>query len=160
MKNVFFALCAVVATVLMTGCQTTAPSAQSEHARLQMMEAIRNEPPGDYYIGRRYYKEDYKFWGYIRRPGQPWSTARLVMMNEHQKIAPDREAGVLGSDNGVEYRLSGSFSGDMVYEPPSNAIYPEFVLKGYEVISRTPGPIFRYQAAALDPKRRVILAPL
>jgi hypothetical protein len=32
-----------------------------------------------------------------------------------------------------------------VYEPASNGIYPEFVLKGYELISTTPPPIFKSQ---------------
>ena len=105
-----------------------------------------SEPPGDYYIGRRYYKPVYKFWGYVRRPGQPWSTSQLVMMNEQQKLAPDREIGKLGSDNNYEYKLYGGFSGERVYEPASNNIYPEFVLKDYELISRNPPPIFRSQA--------------
>ena len=42
-------------------------------------------------IGRRYFKPDFKFWGYVRGPGQSWSTAQLVMLNEKQKLAPDRE---------------------------------------------------------------------
>jgi hypothetical protein len=107
---------------------------------------VANEPPGDYYIGRRYYKPVYKFWGYVRRPGQPWSTAQLVMLNEKQKLAPDRQIEKFGSDNNYEYKLYGDFSGDKVYEPASNGIYPEFVLKNYELISTNPPPIFRSQA--------------
>jgi len=49
------------------------------------------------------------------------------------------------SDNNYEYKLYGYFSGDKVYEPASNGIYPEFVLKGYELISMNPPPIFRSQ---------------
>src|SRR5215467_10973631 len=64
----------------------------SQQARIEMAQQIAAEPTGDYYIGRRYYKPDYKFWGYIRKPGQPWSTAELVMLNEKQKLAPDRES--------------------------------------------------------------------
>jgi hypothetical protein len=50
----------------------------------------------------------------------------------------------------------GGFSGDKVYEPASNGIYPEFVLKDYELISRNPPPIFKSQlsgraAASLRP---------
>ena len=117
---------------------------------------VANEPPGDYYIGRRYYKPVYKFWGYVRRPGQPWSTAQLVMMNEQQKLAPDREAGRLGSDNNYEYKIYGGFSGERVYEPASNSFYPEFVLKDYQLISTNPPPIFKSQrsgraAASLRP---------
>lgn len=103
------------------------------------------EPPGNYYIGRRYYKPVYKFWGYVRRPGQPWSTAQLVMMNEHQKLAPDRAANTIGSDNNYEYRLYGSFSPDKVYEPASNGFYPEFLLRDIQLISTNPPPIFKSQ---------------
>ena len=53
-----------------------------------MAQNIQAEPLGDYFIGRRYYKPDFKFWGYVRRPGQPWSTAQLVMLNEKQKSRP------------------------------------------------------------------------
>src|SRR5688572_22391222 len=86
---------------LFSGCATADPNAQS---RAAMFAEINAEPPGDYFIGRRYYKVDYKFWGYVRKPGQAWSTAKMVMMNEHQKLAPDRELGKLGSDNNYEYK--------------------------------------------------------
>jgi hypothetical protein len=67
------------------------------------------------------------------------------MLNEKQKLAPDRERLDFGSDNNYEYKLYGSFSGDKVYEPASNSIYPEFVLKGYQLISMNPPPIFKSQ---------------
>lgn len=123
-----------------------------------MTDAIGQEPAGDYYVGRRYYKTDYKFWGYVRKPRSPWSTAQLVMLNENTKLAPDREGGKIGSDNNYEYKLFGSFSGDTVYEPASNRFYPEFVLRGAQVLTTTPGPIFR-EAGATNPDRRVIPQP-
>lgn len=118
-----------------------------QQARVQQQQTIASEPPGDYWIGRRYYKPDFKFWGYIRRPGQPWSTGKLVMLNEHQKLAPDREAVNFGFDNNYEYRLFGRFSGEEVYEPASNRIYPEFILERYELVSTSPPPIFKSQAS-------------
>ena len=69
----------------------------------------------------------------------------MVMLNEKQKLAPDRERLEFGSDNNYEYKLYSYFSNDKVYEPASNGIYPEFVLKGYELISTNPPPIFRSQ---------------
>ena len=69
----------------------------------------------------------------------------MVMLNEKQKLAPDREQRKFGFDNNYEYKLMGYFSGERVYEPASNAIYPEFVLKGYELISTNPPPIFKSQ---------------
>ncbi len=104
---------------------------------------VSSEPPGDYYIGRRVYQEDFKFWGYVRSPGQPWKTAKLVMLNEQQKLAPDRAIDKIGSDNNYEYKLYGHFSSDTVYEPASNRFYPEFVLTGYDLVSTTRSPIFQ-----------------
>jgi hypothetical protein len=133
----------LLGAVLLGGCQTMPQGIQQ--ARIEMGQRIAAEPAGDYFIGRRYYKPDYKFWGYVRRPGQPWSTAELVMLNEKQKLAPDRERLDFGSDNNYEYKLYGNFSGDKVYEPASNSIYPEFVLKGYQLISMNPPAIFKSQ---------------
>ncbi|SRR5947207_2848645 len=131
------------AALLLSGCQTVPQGIQQ--ARLAMAQGIAAEPPGDYFIGRRYYKPDFKFWGYVRRPGQPWSAAQLVMLNEKEKLAPDRERLAFGSDNNYEYKLSGHFTGDKVYEPASNGIYPEFALTSYELISTNPAPIFKSQ---------------
>lgn len=149
----------LMAVVGLTGCATLGGRIDVTRARETQAEIIRNEPPGNYYIGRRYYKVDYKFWGYVRRPGQPWSTAKMVMFNEQKRLAPDREAGTLGADNGYEYKLFGALSGDTVYEPASDGFYPEFVLRGYEVRSTDPDPIFSAPTEALDPARRVILTP-
>lgn len=123
-----------------------------------MLAEIQKEEPGNYYIGRRYFKVDYKFWGYVRKPGQSWTTAKMVMLNEQTKLAPDRELGKLGSDNGYEYKLYGDFTGETVYEPASNGFYPEFKLKGYELKNVSPGPIFK-EIGALDPQRRIIAKP-
>ncbi len=133
------------AALLVGGCASEPQGIQQ--ARVATAAAIQSEPPGDYYIGRRYYKPMYKFWGYVRKPGQPWSSSQLVVLNEKQKLAPDRVHANFGSDNNYEYRLHGEFSGDKVYEPASNGIYPEFVLKDYEVISTNPPPIFRSQVS-------------
>ena len=133
------------ASLFLSSCETVPEGIQS--AKVAMTQRIASEPPGDYYVGRRYFKPDFKFWGYVRRPGQPWSTAQLVMLNEKQKLAPDRQQLSFGSDNNYEYKLWGHFSGDKVYEPASNGIYPEFVLEKYEVISTNPPPIFKSQVS-------------
>ncbi len=138
-----FAFSGLLTSLWLTGCQMEPEGIQQ--ARAASTQSIASEPPGDYFIGRRYYKPDFKFWGYVRRPGQPWITAQLVMLNEKQKLAPDRAALNFGSDNNYEYKLSGYFSGDRVYEPASNGIYPEFVLKDYQLLSTTPPPIFKSQ---------------
>ncbi len=157
MKSPLSVLFVCLGLLLLGGCVNDLSS--SDYAQRQaMISEIKNEPPGNYFIGRRYYKVDYKFWGFVRSPGQPWSTSKLVMMNENQKLAPDREKGILGSDHGYEYKLYGYYSGDTVYEPASNAFYPEFVLTGYELISTTPAPIL-FEPGSNDPTRRIIEHP-
>lgn len=159
MQSRVLALCAL-APVFLTACQTTGGSSSgySAGARAAMAASIAAEAPGDYYIGRRYYKQDYKFWGFVRSPRQPWSTAKLVMLNEQETLAPDRAQGKFGTDNNYEYKLIGSFTGQTVYEPASNGFYPEFALKRYELLSLSPPNIYR-QAGATDPARRIIANP-
>src|SRR5690242_6293437 len=109
----------LLAGLLLAGCITSEPTG-IQTSKAAMTQQIAAEPPGDYFIGRRYFKPDFKFWGYVRKPGQPWSTAQMVMLNEEKKLAPDREQMNFGSDNNYEYKLYGHFSGETVYEPASN----------------------------------------
>ena len=129
--------------LLLAGCETVPQGIQA--AKIDMAQRYAAEAPGDYFIGRRYYKADFKFWGYVRKPGQSWSEAQLVMLNEKQKLAPDRERLDFGSDNNYEYKVTGEFSGQTVYEPASNGFYPEFVVRNFELISTSPPPIFKSQ---------------
>ncbi len=143
--------------LLLPSC-TTVPG-PDETARQAMRAAIATEAPGDYFIGRRYYKKDYKMWGWVRRPREPWSKAQLVMFNEQQRYAPDRQTGNLGVDNNHEYRLEGYFSGETVYEPASDRFYPEFVLRGYQLLSASPPNIFQ-SPRATDPTYRLLAPPM
>jgi hypothetical protein len=127
-------------------------------ARAAMAAAIRSEQPGNYFVGRRMFKKDYKMWGWVRDPGQPWKTAKLVMLNEQTRLAPDRVRGTLGDDNNYEYRLEGRFTGETVYEPASDRFYPEFQLAGFEVLNTKPGPIYLDKRQE-DPEIRIIMAP-
>jgi hypothetical protein len=81
------------------------------------------------------------------------------MLNENKKLAPDREQINFGYDNNYEYKLYGRFSGDKVYEPASNGVYPEFVLTGYELISTHPAPIFKSQYRGSGDNRYPIEKP-
>jgi hypothetical protein len=150
-------LCSIlaVAAFLLSACETVDRDAP---ARAAMAAAIRAEQPGDHFIGRRMHKKDYKMWGWVREPGSPWKTAKLVMMNEQVKLAPDREGGKLGTDNNFEYRLRGRFTGETVYEPASDRFYPEFLLTGYELISQNPASIYVVKSQE-DPEVRIIAAP-
>ncbi|MCX6875365.1 MAG: hypothetical protein NTW21_16390 [Verrucomicrobia bacterium] len=119
------------------------PSVEEREAR------IANEATGDFYYGRRYFVEKTRFWGYLRKPGQPWSRAKLVIFKEHQQTNPDRlpEDGPAGQryafDNNYEYRIRGYFTGRDAYEPNSNQFLQEFMLTNYDVVDRNPGWLFR-----------------
>jgi hypothetical protein len=111
--------------------------------------SIASEPTGDFYYGRRYFVEKTRFWGYLRKPRQSWSRAKLVVMREDRMRAPDRlpEDGPSGRsyafDGNCEYRIRGHYTGREVYDPNSNQFLPEFMLTGYELLETKPGWLFR-----------------
>jgi hypothetical protein len=149
------AIALALSLLILAGCESIDTEGAS---RAAMNEAIRKEPPGNYFIGRRMYKIDYRVWGWVREPGRLWKSARLVMMNEQRVLAPDRAGGKLGTDNNYEYRLTGYFSGETVYEPASNGFYPEFILLGAQVRSTNPANIY-LQRRQNDPKARILDPP-
>ena len=110
---------------------------------------IAAEPDGSYYVGRRYHVQKTRFWGYLRKPGESWDKARMVVFREDRKRSPDRfpEYGSgnqkYGFDQNYEYRIEGYFTGKKVYDPNSNQKLSEFMLTGYKVLNRQPGWIFR-----------------
>lgn len=139
------------------GCETPIVY-QSSQDRAIITAAIAKEAPGNYFIGRRFYKVDYKMWGWVRKPGEPWKQSQLVMFNEQKKLAPDREQNTIGSDNNYEYKLNGYFSGEKVYEPASDRFYSEFVLKSSTLIS-TNAPLIFPDQRSIDPAVRLIGPP-
>ncbi len=155
---------ALFPTLVLTSCTTTGSSRggsgySSNHPAVKARNAqIAQEPRGDYFIGRRWWTEGTRFWGYIRQPGQPWTQAKLVMINESIAHTPDRlaEDPVSGPrhgfDHNYEYRLYGRYTGDTVYDPNSNLKLPEFQLTRYELISQNPGFLFQ-PGEAYSPKR-------
>jgi hypothetical protein len=118
------------------------PSAEERSA------AIASEPTGDFLYGRRYYVEKTRFWGYLRKPRQSASNAKLVIFREDRKRSPDRlpENGPSGArygfDNNYEYKIRGNYTGETGYDPNSNQFLPVFMLTGYEVVNRNPGWLF------------------
>jgi hypothetical protein len=131
---------------------------QTPEDRQALSHAISGEKQGPYYIGRRFYKVDYKMWGWVRKPGEPWKQSQLVMFNEQKKLAPDRDRNDIGCDNNYEYRLTGHFSGEKVYEPASDSFYPEFVLTSATVTS-TNAPLIYPDKRWTDPAVRLIGPP-
>jgi hypothetical protein len=119
------------------------PSAEERAAQ------IANEPTGAFFYGRRYFVQKTRFWGYLRAPRQPWSSAKLVIFRENRMRNPDRlpegapPGQGYGFDQNFEYRIRGFYSGETFYEPNSNQFLPVFTLTGYEVLNRNPGWLFR-----------------
>ena len=118
-----------------TGCNTL----DANNPQLLARQArIASETPGDYYIGRRYWLQGTRFWGFLRKPGQQWSEAKLVMMNEAVKHTPDRlpesnpGGNAHGYDHNYEYRITGRFTGHRIYDLNSNQILPEFQLADFQ----------------------------
>jgi len=136
---------------LLTQCASFSPSGgKLGGPTIEERQAkIASEPAGDYYVGRRYFVDKTRFWGYLREPRQPWSRAKLVMMREDEKLTPDRfsESGPASQryafDNNFEYRIRGSYTGDQAYDPNSNQFLAVFMLTDYELIDRRPGWLFR-----------------
>lgn len=168
---------AILASTLLTSCVTTGggsgtstaavgsgsiagqiPASKLSHPQVRARDAIiATEAPGNYYIGRRWWTDGTRFWGYVREPGKPWSTAKLVIMNETTARQPDRvpEEGssqVHGYDHNYEYRLWGSFTGQKIYDPNSNFVIPEFRLSRYELIDSNPGFLF-YPGEKYNPRQ-------
>ena len=123
---------------------------------------IASEATGNFYYGRRYYVEKTRFWGYLRKPRQPWSKARLVMMNEDIKKQPDRlpelgpEGARYGYDQNHEYIIYGRYTGRKIVDPNSDFLLPEFQLTGYRKINTNPGWLFSPNDA-YDPKQISLL---
>ncbi len=130
---------------LLPSCETSAggPMVEARNA------AIRAETPGNFWIGRRYFVDKTRFWGYVRRPGQLWENSQLVMMDESRIKTPDRlpelptgGGPAHGYDHNYEYRLTGGLTGRKVYDPNADMELPVFAPGSFELRNRTPGFLF------------------
>ena len=101
------------------------------------------------YTGRRWFVRipgaTCYFWGYVKKPRQEWSAARLVILDERAGIpAPDRmapagQSPVIGSDHNVEYLIQGAFTGRYAYDPNSDLVLPVFAARKFTILSKNPG---------------------
>ena len=144
MRRTFLLLLALLP--LLPSCETTGGGGAMVESR---NAAIRAEPRGNFWIGRRYFVDKVRFWGYVRRPGQLWDAAQLVVMDESRVKTPDRlpemptDGGPAhGYDHNYEYRITGNLTGRRVYDPNADMELPVFSPGGYEVMNRTPGFLF------------------
>ncbi len=131
---------------LLPSCAITPDNGPQAAAR---NAAILAEPRGDYWIGRRYFVDKVRFWGYLRRPGQLWEQGQLVVMDESRVKTPDRlsEAPVgdslaHGYDHNYEYRITGAYHGRKVYDPNADMELPVFSPGSFDVMNRVPGFLF------------------
>jgi len=107
-------------------------------------------PTGGHFYGRPLLCVEIPAFGArVGSPLQSWDRSKLVIFREDKKRSPDRlpENGPPGQrygfDQNHEYRLEGYFTGREAYDPNSNQFLPEFMLTGYETVSRNPGWLFR-----------------
>ncbi|MGJ8724338.1 MAG: hypothetical protein ACSHYB_07265 [Roseibacillus sp.] len=147
LSALLFASCGVSGGAYTGGGSPNMGGPTADERKLQ----IATEPRGDFFYGRRYHVKKTRFWGFIRKPGQDWTKAKLVVFNEKMGRQPDRYSEIgppekrYGFDNNYEYRIKGYFSGEKVYEINSNQFLPEFVLTGYELLDKDPGWLFSPQ---------------
>ncbi len=161
----------LLVTGLVSSCTTTSTGTStsgilsSSVASIPAVQArnaqIATEPAGSFYYGRRWYTDGTRYWGYLRRPGQTWLDAKLVIMDESSMKQPDRlpEVGngpLHGYDHNYEYKIWGNFTGVLAYDPNSNFKVPKFRLTKYEVLNKRPGFLFYpgepYDRRKLPPK--------
>lgn len=141
----FLLLFALLLPLLFCRCNTLKRDCEAIAAREAEIAA---EPKGDYYIGRRYYVPYTRFWGYLRKPGESWRTARLVMMDERIVHTPDRgpeppqKNATYGTDQNAEYIVRGSYTAEEAYDSATDKAYPLFRATGYELRNRRPGFLF------------------
>jgi len=166
-RRLALVLAASAAVSFLAGCATTGGGSLSDTPQTRERAArIAAEPRGDYFVGRRYYVATTRFWGYLRRPGQSWQEARLVVMDPRGVKAPDflpeepTDGGAAhGFDNNFEYHITGSFTGRKIYDPNSDLFLPEFRPRNFKLIDPVPGFLFdpteRYapNAVTLIPSR-------
>ena len=142
MHHVLYIFVSLGILTSLCSCQNASPLGQARNAR------FAQEPSGDHYIGRRYWVRGSRIWGWVRKPRQPWDRAKLMVTNERYKRNPDRLPERVdgqptnGDDHNFEYHLWGNFSGDEIYDPTTNLILPEFVLRNWKLTSRAPGFLF------------------
>ncbi len=155
MKKLLLPLLGLSLIPLFTQCNTL----KKDIAAIDAREAlIAKEPRGNYFIGRRYYVPYTRFWGYLRRPGQSWRTAELVVMDESLCRNPDRLPEYAGTprysfDNNYEYKIYGDYTGQYAYEPNSNLKLRIFKATKFEQTNTKPGWLFKpsekYNAKAI-----------
>jgi hypothetical protein len=165
-------LCLLCVALLpfLTSCGTTGGAEGGVDVQARNA-AILAEPRGDWFIGRRYFTNKVRYWGYLRRPGHLWEQAKLVVMDERRGVTqPDRlpespsgGGNAHGYDHNYEYRIWGDYTGEHCYDPNSDRELPLFAPSRFEVINREPGFLFsprdRYNPNYIPPREAKYQTP-
>jgi hypothetical protein len=124
----------LLAAAALAGCASTEmpPPSSDPGPRLS---SLGSQP---YWIGHRVYRENAMAWGWVKRAGDPWSKAQLVVIREEKAAAPHRSLGSLAADDSHEYRLYGSIWGRKAYDPVLNRYLEVLDLERYEPLGRQP----------------------
>jgi len=103
------------------------------------------------YTGRRWFIHTPRAtcfcWGYVKKAGQSWDRARLVIMDERAGISPPYRSlnpdgsSRLGEDHNCEYAVAGRFTGETAYDPNSDLVLPLFAARSFTLLSSNPGPL-------------------
>ncbi len=143
--------------------ETATPSAPAEPAAPAVPKLVNLAPPaqrfgdGVTYIGHRFYEEKGGGWGWIKKEGDSWGSAKWVALKEDPilgRVAPSRKMGSRSADQDYEYRMTGRYiEGKFAYDPHLDENLPVFAIESYQSlgpakpIDRKPGPPERFTRA-------------
>lgn len=104
-----------------------------------------------YFIAHRYIDDgDGLGWGWIKKSGAEWSSAKWIALQESPglAVAPHRKIAKFGNDVDWEFKFWGWYADYKAYDPRTDEQIPVFVLQGYEVIG--PGDPLRMRSGPPD----------
>lgn len=151
-KYVLKCLVLVCIVPLLTQCSTRVSDEEERTAIIKRNQHISQEVTGNFFYARRYYIPSTRFWGYLRQPRQPWSQAKLVIVDESKIKTPDRLPETTSSsksykkdhgyDKNFQYKFCGYYTGKTAYEPNTNQVLPIFKLTDWELDDDKAGFLF------------------
>lgn len=148
-----------VATPTAPATPAPRPAATTPAPRPAVPVVLNQAPPakrfgdGVTYIGHRYFEEKGGGWGWIKKEGDSWGSAKWVALQEDPIrgiLMPSRKMGSRSADQDYEYKFTGVFSEKEAYDPHLDETMPVFILESYQSLGpakpldRKPGPPMRF----------------
>ncbi len=162
--KLFSAICLAVFTLLLTQCATS-NSLSYRHPEVKARNKViaTENYPKDTFIGRRYMIEEACFWGYLRRPTQPWERSFLVAMDETSLKTPDRitfgetrNGKKYGYDHNYEYLIEGAYTGRSIYDSKIGVKVLEFKPTKFKLLNKNSGWLF-HPNERYNPKKHSLI---